>query len=63
PPTRFAVKGYAEFRPLVDNDTPENRSTNRRVDILIVDKKEKAKQEGEESQQQKQPQQSQDTKE
>lgn len=63
PPTRFAVKGYAEFRPLVDNDTPENRSTNRRVDILIVDKKEKAKQEGEETQQQKQPQQSQDTKE
>lgn len=44
PPTRFAVKGYAEFRPLVDNFTPENRSTNRRVDILIVDKKEKVKQ-------------------
>ena len=44
PPTRFAVKGYAEFRPLVENSTPENRSTNRRVDILIVDKKEKIKQ-------------------
>lgn len=42
PPTRFAVKGYAEFRPLLNNDTPENRSVNRRVDILIVDKKEKA---------------------
>lgn len=41
PPTRFAVKGYAEYKPLVANDTPENRSENRRVDILIVDKKEK----------------------
>lgn len=61
PPTRFAVKGYAEFRPLVDNSTPENRSTNRRVDILIVDKKEKAKQE--EQSQNPEPQQSQDTKE
>ena len=38
-PTRFAVKGYGEFKPLVDNSTPENRSINRRVDILIVDQK------------------------
>ena len=38
-PTRFAVKGYGEFKPLVPNDTPENRSINRRVDILIVDQK------------------------
>lgn len=38
-PTRFAVKGYGEFKPLVANDTPENRSINRRVDILIVDQK------------------------
>lgn len=40
-PVKFAVKGYGEFKPLVANDTPENRSTNRRVDILIVEQKEK----------------------
>lgn len=42
-PTRFAVKGYGEYKPLVDNSTPENRSINRRVDILIVEQKEKNK--------------------
>lgn len=40
-PTRFSVKGYGEFKPLVENDTPENKATNRRVDILIVEQKEK----------------------
>lgn len=35
-PTRFSVKGYGEYNPLVENDTPENRAVNRRVDILIV---------------------------
>ncbi len=40
-PTRFAVKGYGEYKPLVDNSTPENRATNRRVDILVVEQKEK----------------------
>ncbi|MGL6105055.1 OmpA family protein [Romboutsia sp.] len=40
-PTRFAVKGYGEHKPLVENSTPENRATNRRVDILIVEQKEK----------------------
>ncbi len=32
---RFSVKGYAETRPLVANDTAENRSQNRRVEIVI----------------------------
>lgn len=40
-PTRFSVKGYGEFKPLVENDTPENKAINRRVDILIVEQKEK----------------------
>lgn len=40
-PTRFAVKGYGEYKPLVDNSKPENRATNRRVDILVVEQKEK----------------------
>ena len=38
-PTRFSVKGYGEFKPLVDNSTPENRAINRRVDVLIVNQK------------------------
>jgi chemotaxis protein MotB len=40
-PTRFAVKGYGQYKPLVDNSTPENKAINRRVDILIVEQKEK----------------------
>lgn len=40
-PARFSVKGYGEYNPLVGNDTPENRAVNRRVDILIVEQKEK----------------------
>lgn len=40
-PIRFSAKGYGEFKPLVKNDTPEHRATNRRVDILIVEQKEK----------------------
>lgn len=40
-PARFSVKGYGEYNPLVGNDTPENRAINRRVDILIVEQKEK----------------------
>ncbi|MDD7794592.1 OmpA/MotB family protein [Clostridium sp. 'White wine YQ'] len=35
-PSRFQASGYGEFRPLVDNSTPENRAKNRRVNILIV---------------------------
>ena len=40
-PTRFSATGYAEYKPLVDNSTEENRAINRRVDILIVQQKEK----------------------
>ena len=32
---RFAVTGYADTRPLVPNDSSQNRATNRRVDIVI----------------------------
>lgn len=41
-PARFSATGYGEHRPLVDNSTNENRAINRRVDILIVQKKETA---------------------
>ena len=32
---RFSVKGYAETRPLVPNDSADNRAANRRVEIVI----------------------------
>jgi chemotaxis protein MotB len=35
-PNRFMASGYGEFRPLVPNDSEENRAMNRRVSILIV---------------------------
>lgn len=34
-PTRLSVGGFADTRPLADNETPENRSKNRRVEIVI----------------------------
>ena len=33
--TKFTVVGYGETRPLAENDTDENRSRNRRVEIVI----------------------------
>lgn len=38
-PTRLSVKGYGEYKPIAPNDTPENRTKNRRVDILVVEQK------------------------
>ncbi|OGS05482.1 MAG: hypothetical protein A3G41_03575 [Elusimicrobia bacterium RIFCSPLOWO2_12_FULL_59_9] len=35
PPAKLAAVGYGEFRPLVPNDTPENRAKNRRVKFWI----------------------------
>ncbi|MEW9080423.1 flagellar motor protein MotB [Terrisporobacter glycolicus] len=42
-PTRFSVKGYGEYKPLVENDSTKNRMINRRVDILIVKEQQKEK--------------------
>jgi chemotaxis protein MotB len=36
PPERVSAVGYAEYRPVVVNDTPENRALNRRIEIIIV---------------------------
>jgi chemotaxis protein MotB len=33
---RVSVVGYSEYRPIVENDTPDHRATNRRVDIVIL---------------------------
>jgi len=35
-PHKLSAVGYAEYRPLRPNDTPENRALNRRVDIVIM---------------------------
>jgi len=37
PPTRLSAAGYAEFRPVRPNDTPDGRARNRRVDIVVLD--------------------------
>ncbi len=34
-PTRFSVKGSADLKPVIQNDTPENRAKNRRVEIRL----------------------------
>jgi chemotaxis protein MotB len=35
-PERIIVQGYADTRPLVPNDSAENRAKNRRVEIIIT---------------------------
>lgn len=35
-PRRFSAVGRADTQPLVDNETPENRSANRRVSIIFL---------------------------
>ena len=42
-PLRVCAAGYGEFHPIVSNDTPENRSLNRRVDIVVVPRVKAAK--------------------
>lgn len=36
PAERFLLEGYADTQPLMPNDTAENRSRNRRVEIIIL---------------------------
>lgn len=35
-PSRLSAAGYAEYRPVASNDTPEGRARNRRVDVVIL---------------------------
>lgn len=46
-PDRLAAAGYGEYRPLVPNDTAENRAKNRRVDLVILTKDAAAMEPGE----------------
>lgn len=36
PPTRMHAIGYGEYRPIVPNDSDENRAQNRRIEINIL---------------------------
>ncbi len=36
---RLAAWGFGENRPLVDNDTPEHRNENRRIEVVVLKKK------------------------
>jgi chemotaxis protein MotB len=35
-PSRISVAGYAQYRPVASNATPEGRRMNRRVDLVVV---------------------------
>ena len=39
-PERMTSTGYAEYMPLVDNDSAENRARNRRVEFVLVKERE-----------------------
>lgn len=42
-PGKISTAGYAEYRPVASNDTPEGRTRNRRVDIVIMSEAESKK--------------------
>lgn len=35
-PDRLSAAGFAEFRPIASNDSPEGRAQNRRVDLVVL---------------------------
>jgi chemotaxis protein MotB len=35
-PSRIAVAGYAQYRPIADNNTEEGRRKNRRIDLVVL---------------------------
>ncbi len=38
-PEKLVAVGYAEFKPVESNDTPEGRAANRRIDIIVLNTK------------------------
>lgn len=45
-PTLLSAAGYAHYKPLDTNDTPDGRAKNRRVDIVILNDQEAAQEPG-----------------
>ena len=37
-PQNLAATGYSEYRPVADNETPEGRAENRRMEIILMPK-------------------------
>lgn len=35
-PEQVSVAGYAEYKPVAENNNPENKAKNRRVDIVLI---------------------------
>jgi chemotaxis protein MotB len=35
-PTMLSAAGYGQYQPLVPNDTPEHKSQNRRIEIVLA---------------------------
>ncbi|MCM2334397.1 MAG: OmpA family protein [Anaeromyxobacteraceae bacterium] len=35
-PTKLAAAGYGEYQPIAENETPEGRSLNRRIEIVLA---------------------------
>jgi len=38
PPERMIASGRAEYQPVAENDTPDGRKKNRRIEITLIDK-------------------------
>jgi len=38
PPERMIASGRAEYQPVAENDTPEGRKKNRRIEITLIDR-------------------------
>jgi len=38
PPDRMIASGRAEYQPVAENDTPEGRKKNRRIEITLIDR-------------------------
>lgn len=36
PPARISAASFGEFKPATDNDSPESRAANRRIEIVVV---------------------------
>lgn len=39
PPEKLIAVGYGEYKPVADNETAEGRSSNRRIDIIVLSAK------------------------
>jgi chemotaxis protein MotB len=35
-PTKLSAAGYGSYQPIAPNDSPENKSLNRRIEIVLT---------------------------